>query len=102
MKKIKNGIILDGTLTGLRYYFFQVIEVKGNFCVVREVNEKSIKRLDKGWREYVRPIKNSFKNDKTFRRKIRVNGDWEFIKLERTHYYLSPWDGEDKFNDYLD
>ena len=69
---------------------------------MREINKEVTKEFLKGWRKKVVPIKDSFKDDKTYRRKIRVGNSGEWIKLEKTYYYLYPWGGEDCYDDYLD
>lgn len=85
----KNGIVS----------FYQVIETTNSFITFRSIKSETVKNYNpEGWRTDVLPVKNSFDDDKTYRRKI---GKYGFIKLY-AGVFLSVWNDKPQYQDLLD
>lgn len=101
-KKIEIGSLLHVTWTGLRYHYFQVVEIKNNFCVVREIEDETTKTFSGGWQFNTKPKANAFIG-KPMRKLIKTDTKYDmgdYVVIDGKCAFI--WDGKDDYNDMLD
>ena len=102
MKTLEVGTLLQqSSSNGLGNWYYQVTEVKGNFCVISQIDSEVTKRQNNGWDYYTKPKANSFKGQ-PMKRMIKSFTDGTlYVKPSKTEVAFI-WDGKEKWNSHLD